>query len=215
MNEVTKTTQNLPAKSEAEYIGNAAQEDAGFEKLLKFKKGQYESDGEVVPWGKEYIAHCIGWTKCWIKFWDQKVVDRKMYRVADGKRPPDREELGDLDRGEWQAGPNGQPADPWVYQYLLPMEDKAGDLVVFVTSSIGGKRAVADLCKSYSRRTARTGQSEQPVIKLGGATMPTRMYGDVPRPNFEIVGWDSNKEGIRSIKAPDTLKEEMDDEIPF
>jgi len=215
MNEVIKAQATLPAKSEADHIGAAAMEDAGFEKLLKFKKGAYECDNEVVPWGTEYIAHCVGWTKAWIKFVDQKVVDRKMYRVADGRKAPDREELDDNDQSKWPAGPNGQPSDPWVYQYLLPMENKAGDLVVFVTSSIGGKRAVADLCKSYSRRTSRTGISEQPVIKLSGATMPTRMFGDVPRPSFEIIGWDSQKEGIRTVKAPDTLKEEMDDEIPF
>lgn len=206
---------NLPAHQEAQAIANAANEDAGFEKLLKFKKGQYECDNEVVPWGTEYVAHCVGWTKCWIKFIDQKVIERKMYRVAEGKRVPERGELDDTDRNKWPNGPNGQPSDPWVYQYLLPFEDKAGELVLFVTSSIGGKRAVADLCKSYSRRTARTGISEQPVIKLSGATMPTRMYGDVPRPAFEIIGWDSAKEGIRTVKAPDTLKDEMDDEIPF
>jgi hypothetical protein len=71
------------------------------------------------------------------------------------------------------------------------------------------------LCKSYSRRAQRTGHSEQPVIKLGGTVMPTRMFGDVPRPSFEIIGWDSSREGIKEVKAPDTLRQEMDDEIPF
>ena len=214
---------DLPAIREAQNIGNAANEDAGFEKLLKFKKGAYECDNEVVPWGTEYVAHCVGWTKCWIRFEDSKVTDRRMYRVADGKRPPDRDErdkdgnfvLGDMDRNKWKAGPNGQPSDPWVYQHLLPMEDQTGELVVFVTSSIGGRRAVADLCKSYARRAARTGVSAQPVIKLSGGTMPTKMYGDVPRPAFEIIGWDENREGIRTVKGPDTLQEEMNDEIPF
>jgi hypothetical protein len=214
MNEVVKQSPNLPSV-EANHIAVAAMQDAGFEKLLKFKKGVYEVDGTTVPMGTEYIAHCVGWTKCWIKFVDQKVVERKMYRVAEGARVPEREELDDNDRNKWPPGPNGQPADPWAYQYLLPLEDKAGDLLIFVTSSIGGKRAVADLCKSYSRRATRTGASEQPVIKLGGAVMPTRMYGDVPRPNFEIVGWDQSREGIRTIQAPDTLKDEMEDDIPF
>ena len=210
-----QTITNLPAKQEANAIGQAAQEDAGFEKLLKFKKGVYECDNAEVPLDSEYIAHCVGWTKCWIKFVDAKVVDRTMYRVADGRRAPDREELDDNDRNKWGNGPNGQPSDPWVYQYLLPLENKEGDLVVFVTSSIGGKRAVADLCKSYARRTDRTGVSEQPVIKLGKAVMPTRMYGDVPRPLFTIVGWDGSSEGVREVKAPETLHQELNDEIPF
>lgn len=215
MNEMTRPNNTLPAKSEADNIAGAAMEDAGFEKLLKFKKGVYECDNATVPHGTQYTAHCVGWTKCWIKFIDQQVVDRKMYRVALGERSPDRDQLDDNDRSKWAPGPNGQPSDPWVYQYLLPMEDEAGELVVFVTSSIGGKRAVADLCKSYSRRAQRTGTPAQPLIKLAGAVMPTRMFGDVPRPNFEIIGWDSAKEGIREIKGADTLKDEMEDEIPF
>lgn len=216
MNEVEKIlSQDLPAVQEAAALLNAANEDAGFEKLLKFKKGVYYTDAQVVEWGTELICHCVGWTKCWIKFKDSQVVDRKMFRVAEGRRPPEREELDDKEMIGVKDPKTGMSADPWVYQYLLPMEDKAGELLVFVTSSVGGKRAVADLCKSYSRRAQRTGHSEQPVIKLGGTVMPTRMFGDVPRPSFEIIGWDSSREGIKEVKAPDTLRQEMDDEIPF
>ena len=217
MNELTRMNANLPATQEASAIATAAQEDGGFEALLKFKKGVYSVSGEDVPLGRKYIAHCIGWTRCWIKFEHQQVVDRKMFPVREGKRPPDREQLDSTDPSTWQMGPNGAPSDPWVYQYLLPMEDvDTGDVVVFVTSSIGGKRGVADLCKAYSRRVARTGNSEQPIIKLAKAVMPTRMFGDVPRPMFEIIGWTGDQvEGIREVKAPDTLKDEMDDEIPF
>ena len=49
--------------TEAENILNAAQKDAGFEKLLKFRKGDYFSDEQLVPLGTKYIAHVIGWTK--------------------------------------------------------------------------------------------------------------------------------------------------------
>jgi hypothetical protein len=216
MNEIEKVlSKELPAVQEAAALLNAANEDAGFEKLLKFKKGVYSSDATVIEWGTELVAHCVGWTKCWIKFNDAKVVDRKMYRVAEGRRPPEREELDDLQLIGVKDQKTGMSLDPWVYQYLLPMEDKSGELLVFVTSSTGGKRAVADLCKSYSRRAQRTGHSEQPIIKLSGTVMPTKMFGDVPRPLFEIIGWDSSREGVREVKAPDTLRQEMDDEIPF
>lgn|SRR5215472_5893138 len=217
MTDVTRVNANLPATQEATAIGTAAQEDGGFETLLKFKKGVYYIGGDEVPMGTELVAHCIGWTRCWIKFENQQVVDRKMYRVAEGRRAPDREELDSKEPSMWPMGPNGQPSDPWVYQYLLPMENtQNGDVYIFVTSSIGGKRAIADLCKAYSRRVARTGRSEQPLIKLSKAVMPTRMYGDVPRPSFEIIGWTGDADaGIREVKPPDTLKAELDDEIPF
>lgn len=209
----TKT--NLPAQKEAEAIARAAEEDAGFEKLLKFKKGAYESDGEVVSWGTEYVAHCEGWTKAWIKFQDGQVVDRKIYRVADGLRPPDREELDEKEKIGAKDPKSGLSTDPWVYQHLLPLEDKGGNLVVFVTSSTGGKRAVADLCKVYARRLSRTGQGDKPIIKLSGATMPTKHFGDVPRPAFEITGWGGGGGGVHKVVPPDTLQQEMNDEIPF
>jgi hypothetical protein len=216
MTDITQLNQNLPATQEANEIRKAADEDGAFESLLKFKKGDYSCAGEPVAMGTQYIAHCIGWTRCWIKFENQQVVDRKMYRVAEGRRPPDREELDSNDSSTWSMGPNGQPSDPWVYQYLLPMEHtETGDVCIFVTASIGGKRGVADLCKAYSRRVARTGKSEQPIVALAKAVMPTRMFGDVPRPQFDIVGWTGDQhESIREIK-PQSLREELHDDIPF
>lgn len=215
MDELERAHASLPATQEAANIANAANEDAGFERLLKFKKGQYFCDNEEVKSGTQYTAHCVGWTKCWIKFKDGSVADRKMYRVADGTRPPERDALDEKEMIGVKDPKSGLSLDPWVYQHLLPLEDAAGDLVVFVTSSMGGKRAVADLCKSYSRRAQRTRTSAQPVIRLNVGIMPSKLFGDVPRPLFEIVGWDENKEGIREVKAPDTLRQEMDDEIPF
>lgn len=215
MDELEQAHAALPATQEAQNIANAAQEDAGFEKLLKFKKGEYSCDGEVVELGTQFTAHCVGWTKCWIKFKDGMVADRRMYRVADGRRPPEREDLDEPEMIGVKDPRSGLSQDPWVYQHLLPLEDAAGDLVVFVTSSMGGKRAVADLCKSYSRRAQRTKGSAQPVIKLSVGIMPSKLFGDVPRPLFEIIGWDENKEGIREVKGPDTLRQEMDDDIPF
>jgi hypothetical protein len=92
---------NVPAVGnthEVENILGAAQEEAGFEKLLKFKKGDFFIGEELVPLGTKYIAHVIGWTRCWIKFVDDEVVERKTYRVALGERPPERADLDDLKR---------------------------------------------------------------------------------------------------------------------
>lgn len=83
--------------AEIENIRATAQEDAGFEKIFKFKKGDFLIDQEKIPLGTEYVAHAKAWTKCWIKFIDGEVKERKMYRVALGERPPEREELDDQD----------------------------------------------------------------------------------------------------------------------
>jgi len=142
-------------------------------------------------------------------------VDRKVYRVAYGERPPEREDLGDLDQDKWPEGLDGSPADPWVLQYLLPLEHMpSGELVVFVTSSIGGRRSVADLCSAYAKRKGKKPDCGQPIIKLATAEMPTRRYGKVLRPYFEIIGWHDAAGGDETPPAVES-EDEFADEIPF
>jgi hypothetical protein len=184
--------------SELENIQAAAREDAGFEKILKFKKGVYFIGDEEVAPGTEFLAHAAAWTKCWIKFADGEVAERKLYRVALGEKAPEREDLDDLDQDNWPEGLDGKPADPWLYQYLLPLENlESGDVVIFATASFGGRRAVADLCSAYAKHTKKTGCG-QPIVKLAKTDMPTKRFGKVPRPLFEIVGWD----GEDMLEAP-------------
>jgi hypothetical protein len=101
-NQIAKKTENIPAVNgtEAENILNAARED-GFEAFLKFDKGKFYLGNEEVPLGTEYIAYAKAWVKCWIKFVDGKVAERKVYRVSLGDRPPERNDLDDNDKSTW------------------------------------------------------------------------------------------------------------------
>lgn len=216
MNKIVEQRQSMPAKSEAQYIGEAAQEDAGFEKMLKFKKGHYYMDNDEVPLGTQLVAHTVGWTKCWIKFVEQKVAARHVYRMIRGDRPVDRDELDDNDHTKWAMGLNGQPRDPWTLQYLLPMEDpETGAVFIFVTGSFGGRRAVADVCAAWGRKAVKQPGCGQPIIRLRETMMPSKKFGDVPRPLFEIIGWDGVREGIDEVNAEELKREDLDDEIPF
>jgi hypothetical protein len=203
-------TEKLVIVTEAENILDAAQKDAAFEKMLKFKKGDYFIGEELVPLGTKYIAHAIGWTKCWIKFLDGEVADRRVYRIALGEQPPEREDLDDLDRDSWPEGVDGNPADPWTFQYLIPLERISdGEVVIFTTSSFGGRRAVADLCGAYAKRTTKKAGCGQPVIRLAKAEMPTKKFGKVPRPHFEIVGWDELPSDLDEGPPPVTSETEF------
>jgi hypothetical protein len=208
--------------AEVENIQIAAQEDAGFEKILKFKKGDYFIGDDEIALGTEYLAHVRAWSKGWIKFVDGEVADRKMYRVALGEKPPEREDLDDQNQDNWPDGLNGERADPWVFQYLLPLEDPAsGRVVIFVTSSYGGKRAVADLGAAYARRAAKSPNCGQPLVKLAVTDMPTKKFGKVPRPLFQVTGWDeAPSAGIEIMPptppiAPTDSRHDFTDEIPF
>jgi hypothetical protein len=216
-----------PNGDAATNILNAAKEDAAFDKILKFRKGDYFIGEDPVPLGTEYLAHAANWVKAWIKFSDGKVADRKLYRVALGERPRQREDLGSFDENEWPSGRDGKPIDPWAFQYLLPLENMtSGEVVVFVTGSIGGRQAVSDLCKAYANRKL-SGQDGQPVIQLAVCEMPTKNFGKVPRPLLEIVGWEDAESAFpkaslaaaipvqpRAKKAA-AKNDDMDDEIPF
>ena len=219
---MTDQTSNLPAKDEIQNILDEAQKDVGFQKLLKFVKGHYICNKDEVPRSTKYLAHARGWAKTWVKFVDKKVVDRKTYRIFRGERVPDRDELGDQDQSRWEIGINRMPADPWVLQYLLPMENVETDEVqIFVTSSRGGQIAVGTLCTEFAKRAKQQNKDSQPFVILQTQLMSTKNFGDVIRPHFEVIGWDDPSHGVtarepvREVSAEALKKGEMDDEIPF
>src|SRR5271168_339659 len=129
MNDQSITTRS----TEVENIESEARTDAGFDPFLTFKKGDYFIDENGVALGTEYVAHPEAWVKVWRKYNGEQVVDRKVYRVAKGERPPEREDLDDWPGTEnWPIGDDGKAYDPWALQYLVPFENpETGEVVVF------------------------------------------------------------------------------------
>src|SRR5262249_48932574 len=187
-NDLTKTQNNLPANYEEE-ADNLLSTTEGRDPLLKFVKGKYKIGDDEVPLGTQYVAHASQLVFCWIKFVDGKVADRRMGKAAEKWVPPERAELGDTDQSEWEVE-DGKPKDPWSFQHLLPFEDmETGEVAIFVTSSIGGKIATDELVRAYARRLRRTKSRANPTISLACKQMPTKKYGDVPRPHFPVDRW--------------------------
>ena len=218
---MTKENKSLTARdTEIENISTAAREDGGFEKLLKFNKGDFLIGDEKIPLGAEFIAHVPAWMKTWIKFLDGKPVDnsRKVYRVALGEQPPEREELDDWPQNEnWPDGIDGEPSDPWVFQNLLPLENlENSEVIIFASPSSGGKIAIGNLSTAYTRRAKKKPDCGLPIVKLATATFPSKKYGKVLRPDFEIVGWDEpSADSDIEVMPPASSKNEPNDEVPF
>ena len=80
--------QALTSNREAENIINEAADDTTFQKMLKFKKGDWWCGEDEIPRGTFYLAHCKAWVKSWIHFVKKKVVERRDYRSprARGRR---------------------------------------------------------------------------------------------------------------------------------
>ena len=88
-----------------------------------------------------------------------------------------------------------------------------------------GRRAAAESAiwqSAYAKQKIAKRKANQhggqPIIQLACAEMQTKNYGKVPRPAFEIVGWDetASREGPEtSLEKVASVADDMDDEIPF
>jgi hypothetical protein len=190
-------------------LAKAAEEEGGdaLGTLLKFNKGRYyKGDDEIAP-GREYTAYVDQWVRGWVKFQDNKPTERKVGKAVDNFLVPDRDELGDDDPRQWEKDGTGKPRDPWSRQSYLPLEDaESGEYVVFVSSSQGGRSAVASLCS----KSAQNPQLGRPRVRLGVRSYKHREFGRIQTPDFIIVGWTDE-----AVTPPKTMAEELNDEIGF
>jgi hypothetical protein len=122
---------------------------------------------------------------------------------------PPREDLGDLDPTEWPLGLNGKPADPWLRQILIPIQNIAtSEIFTFQTTSTTGKTAVGALLRNYNRMR-RGNPNEVPIIQLKPSSYMHRTFGKVNVPSFVICG----RTSLDSAQLT-TLADGLNDEIP-
>ena len=216
-----KTQSKVPANVETE-ADNLLATTQGHEKLLKFVKGAYKVMDDIVPLGTEFVAHASQLTFAWTRFVDGKRSEQRMGKAAEKWIPPERDELGDNDQSQWERDERGTPKDPWTFQHLLPFENlETGEVLIFATSSIGGRIATQELVREYARRVKRKGSCALPIIKLDVAQMKTKSFGDVARPHFEVTGWEDAQDVAPDLSKPNgggdkmSVAKELDDEVPF
>jgi hypothetical protein len=162
-------------------------------KFLKFNRGDYLAgvDGDLMN-GASLVALMPDLMTGCQKWASGKILDERMGLVANGFTAPARDTLSDTDPALWEPDMNGEPKDPWTYVYKLPLVSSDGsDEYIFGTSSNGGKRAIAELCKAYSRRHK---SSLLPVVALESSSYvhPNKALGRVKVPVFKVVGWVEN-----------------------
>jgi hypothetical protein len=208
--------------AEVENVGEAARKDASFDPSLVFRKGEYFIDEEQVPVGSEYLAHPEAGVKVWRKYDGERLVEHLVYNVAKGEKPPEREDLDDWPQNEnWPTDDSGEAYDPWALVYLLPFEKvEMGEMIIFSTRSMGGRRSVADLARAWTQRCKRVTNCGLPIIKLAVTTFYSKKAkGDVKRSLFTIVGWDDRNPptsgGAEVLPPNKSGGDEMNDKIPF
>jgi hypothetical protein len=163
--------------------------------LLKFDANtkQYSLGGEeIVELGRRYAAACDQYAERWTKFEDKRPVKEITVKLGEGKLP-EREELDDLDLADTDS-------DPWMFQRCLPLVDvKTGEIVTFVSKSVGGKIAIGRLLDTARWNRARG----NPIVKLSVSTFNTRDYGKRAMPSFDVVGYTTE------VKAQSNDDDEM------
>ena len=213
---ITKATMPASASPVSAYLAaHGVGMNGTYFKFGKDGKFVKASDDEEIPEGTEFVVIYDQVQGGWVKFMGKgNPPERKQGPLFAGFVPPPREELGDTDQSEWEEGLSGKPADPWQLQLLLPLQDiKTGELFIFQTTSITGRRAVDRLIQSCARMMT-TEPNVYPVIKLriSGFDHRDERVGWVKVPAFERVG--------KAPKADTTMVDtslagDLNDEMPF
>jgi hypothetical protein len=156
--------------------------------LMKFRKGKFFVGTDEVPLGREFIAVVSELRYGFVKFVNNEHAGEHIIRVADGVAWPRREDIGDHNKALWERDNKGEPKDPWIEQYYLPLQDfESGEHLAFVapSTSKGSYDAVADLLWVYGNNTSKG----LPIIALGVGGYKHKRFGWVDTPKLKIIGW--------------------------
>jgi hypothetical protein len=153
-----------------------------------------------------------------------------------GKPLADVDDLNEqVPQDEWEDGLDGKPRPPWqrvFLIYLIRLQDAS--IFTFISGTSGARIAFNKLTSQVSNMRVLRGANVAPILKLSAKPMKTK-FGTKMRPDFEIVefreiggggqsvpqiespktGSGGTTEQIGKPVKPVTLKEELNDEIPW
>jgi hypothetical protein len=181
-------------------------------KLLKFSKGDYllGEGAEPVDQGTIVVAAIDQLLTGWIRWENAKPAEHRMVLVASGQCPLLRDDLGYLDRADWEADSDGEPRDPWQYSAYLPLLTGAGDLWTFSTSSQGGHGAIGKLSRAYAKHR-RKAPHDLPRISLKSDSYlhRDRSRGRIKTPLFELAGWEAKDRIVKALAEAGLTTDEL------
>jgi hypothetical protein len=177
-------------------------------------------DKVVVSAGTKMLVVVTTALRGHVKFGDHGIVAAEVGLVSDNYLTKHRAALGDNDESEWAVGRDGKPRDPWTMYcsvQMVEMTPPHGD-ATFTSTSWGGKLALQDLCGQYGRNR-HLYPGGFPVVELVRKSRPSKLYGSIPGPGFEIVGWqtvENVRAGVKELMqahTPAVTSADIDDDI--
>lgn len=191
--------------------------------ILKFSKGEwmYGQSGHDVERGTEVIMDIFTLTLGYQRWEDKRPADARMGLLHEGFTPPDRSELGYMDKGTWELDSNGKPQDPWQFTNMVVCRDKANSsqLYTYATSSKSAIKSLGRLITAIGKEVGAN-PAKLPVIALSRDYWTHDEYGRIYFPEFQLKGWTDEWDGATEQKAAADAQQgsssvEDDDEIPF
>jgi hypothetical protein len=199
--------------------------------VLKFVKGKWLAGSEKTPVADHtrYVALMSEACHGWLKWQDNVAVHVAVGKIASGHTLPDRSTLPDRDPEKWPIALSGKKEDPWHMACYLPLVSLDGnELLTFATSVPTGRNPFWKLIDRYAWLGCKH-PGMYPIIEIEASGYPDKRFGWVDTPSFKIVDWtgrpdlpqlaDHSKDGGGSddnaVATVQSLRTEMDDEIPF
>jgi hypothetical protein len=131
---------------------------------------------------------------------ENKISTYHIGRVADGFRPAEREQLGDLDERLWPKG-----KDPWEEIYLLPFWNvETREILLFSATNGGSRSAVANLVGAYLNNVEVHPEDlhRVPLIELESDSYISKHGKQIFYPVFSILSWIDRPASVRRILPP-------------
>jgi hypothetical protein len=196
--------------------------------LLRFRKAEWLAgpDKEKIAAGTHFVGIMNEARHGWIRWGEDKNPVHVVGKVVEGFQAPEREQLDCRDQTTWPIGLSGKQEDPWKKVAYLPLTSLDGEqLLTFKTDTKTGVPAFWKLIDRY-QWLGRKHPGQYPIIEIQSTGYDDKRYGWVDTPAFKIVGWTGRPDlqqligsdgdsGDDGSAAAETLKDEMEDEIPF
>jgi hypothetical protein len=227
MNDETKN--NVPAVDG--FDDDWAQDD--FVRVIQGEKWSFTNEGtwvnadeQEIPRNREVVVVDIA--RVLQKWIDKTPVETRF--LASGEHV-DIDQLNDAcPKSEFREDLNGRLKGPWQVQHVVYMVDmETMQKFTYPTSTTGGTIAIGDVKDAVRSMRRFKGPGIYPVVSPATKHMNTR-FGGRQRPHFVIKRWISfgpdgtalpaaptaalPLSGAHAVAEP-TLREEMDDSIPF
>ena len=176
-------------------------------RILKLSKiGTYTAgqDQDEIPKGTQMIADMYRLRTGWIKWEDNRPIERKMGYLQD-YIPPPRDTLGDLDNSMWED-PERDPLQ--FVNDLVMYQPDSEEMFTSAATSRGGINAVGELSKHWGKHIRMHGEGTLPLIKLdvGFYMHSNRSFGKILYPKFVIV---------KHVKPPQALLDSREGGAPL